>query len=244
MPPADENGREPACSDHTGGDDLSFKEQELLAKARDVARRITARVRKALEDTDVHQPLPPKKRSRPSPEPRAADSRLLPAGVEFVTVGVPSAVRVRWRLDEQLHHLSTAPRPAVPRVANLIGGSAFVRPRAQFAPENGHLFRGVRVRRLRVRGHHHILTGDTIPKTIPRQLCGHFITLLDLSVPSDKGSTRHPPHRDRDFIACNEFGQSSDFPPGARYLVECARKTAAVLLRSQSRITPTRGHSE
>lgn len=58
MPPADENGPMRACSDHTGGDDLSFKEQELLAKARDVARRITARVRKVLEDTDAHQSLP------------------------------------------------------------------------------------------------------------------------------------------------------------------------------------------
>ena len=58
MPPADENGQRPECSDHTGGDDLSFKEQELLAKARDVARRIAARVRKALEDTDTHRSLP------------------------------------------------------------------------------------------------------------------------------------------------------------------------------------------
>ena len=58
MPPPDENGTEPACSDHTGADDLSFKEQELLAKARDVAQRITARVRKVLEDTDTHQSLP------------------------------------------------------------------------------------------------------------------------------------------------------------------------------------------
>jgi hypothetical protein len=58
MPPTDENGSKQACSDHIGGDDLSFKEQELLAKVRDVARRITARVRKVLEDTDTHQSLP------------------------------------------------------------------------------------------------------------------------------------------------------------------------------------------
>jgi hypothetical protein len=58
MLPADENGPEHAYSDHIGGDDLSFKEQELLAKARDVAQRITARVRKVLEDTDTHQSLP------------------------------------------------------------------------------------------------------------------------------------------------------------------------------------------
>ena len=58
MPPADENGPMQARSDHTAGDDLSLREQELLAKARDVARRITARVRKVLEDTDAHQSLP------------------------------------------------------------------------------------------------------------------------------------------------------------------------------------------
>lgn len=57
MPPADENRPIQAYSDHTGEDDLSFKEQELLAKARDVARRITARVRKVLEDADAQQSL-------------------------------------------------------------------------------------------------------------------------------------------------------------------------------------------
>ncbi len=58
MPPADENGPKSASSDGTGGDALSAREQELLAKARDVAQRITARVRKVLEDTDAHQSLP------------------------------------------------------------------------------------------------------------------------------------------------------------------------------------------
>jgi hypothetical protein len=58
MPPADENGSRSACSDGNGGDELSVKEQELLAKVRDVARRITARVRKVLEDTDTHRSLP------------------------------------------------------------------------------------------------------------------------------------------------------------------------------------------
>ena len=58
MPPADENGQSPGCANPTGGNDLFSKEQELLAKTRDVARRITERVRKALEDTDDHRSLP------------------------------------------------------------------------------------------------------------------------------------------------------------------------------------------
>ena len=58
MAPADENGQTPECPGHVGRDDLSFKEQELLAKARDVAQRITARVCKALEDNDAHRALP------------------------------------------------------------------------------------------------------------------------------------------------------------------------------------------
>jgi hypothetical protein len=57
MPPADENGQSPECSDHTGGGDLFFKERELLEKTRDVAQRITERVRKTLEDTADHRSL-------------------------------------------------------------------------------------------------------------------------------------------------------------------------------------------
>jgi hypothetical protein len=92
MPPADENGQTPESSDHTGGDDLSFKEQELLAKARDVARRITARVHKALEDTDARRSLPAEEKPPLASGACAADSGPLPAGIVLETVGVPPSV--------------------------------------------------------------------------------------------------------------------------------------------------------
>lgn len=45
-------------SDRIGGDDLFAKEQELLAKVREVAQQIVERVNKALADTDTHASLP------------------------------------------------------------------------------------------------------------------------------------------------------------------------------------------
>ena len=56
--PVNENVPEPEGSGLTGGDNLLRKEQELLAKARETAQRITERVRKTLTDTEGHESLP------------------------------------------------------------------------------------------------------------------------------------------------------------------------------------------
>lgn len=45
-------------SDRTGGDDLFLKEQELLAKVREVSQQIVERINKALGDTATHDSLP------------------------------------------------------------------------------------------------------------------------------------------------------------------------------------------
>jgi hypothetical protein len=45
-------------SDRTGGDDLFLKEQELLAKVRDTARKIVDKVNQALGSADAHASHP------------------------------------------------------------------------------------------------------------------------------------------------------------------------------------------
>jgi hypothetical protein len=66
MPPADENGQRLECSDSPLEGDLSFQEQELLAKTREIAQRITERVRMVLEDTDTHRALPTEEKPPPA----------------------------------------------------------------------------------------------------------------------------------------------------------------------------------
>ena len=58
MSPEDAKPLEQGSSDQAEGDVLFRKEQEVLARAREIARRIAARVKKVLKDTDSHDALP------------------------------------------------------------------------------------------------------------------------------------------------------------------------------------------
>jgi hypothetical protein len=58
MPPEDVKPTEQGSSGQMEGETLLRKEQEVLGRARVIARRITARVKQTLKDTESHASLP------------------------------------------------------------------------------------------------------------------------------------------------------------------------------------------
>ena len=67
MPPADANPPEQGLSEDSNGAELLDPQAALTARAKEIARRITERVRKAAQDTGIELHLP----ESPSGEHRA-----------------------------------------------------------------------------------------------------------------------------------------------------------------------------